>query len=74
MARKTEPDCPRTSLVIDEDDEGQLPAKGRRVWPYAAMLLLAWGLIFGAVFWSHFLSDLPTSTSLVRAPRATLPC
>jgi penicillin-binding protein 1A len=23
------------------------------------MLLFAWGLIFGAVFWSHFLSDLP---------------
>ncbi|HXC55584.1 MAG TPA: PBP1A family penicillin-binding protein [Rhizomicrobium sp.] len=37
----------------------------RRVWPYAVMLLLAWGAIFGAVFWSHFLSDLPDTTKLM---------
>ncbi|HTP78106.1 MAG TPA: PBP1A family penicillin-binding protein [Rhizomicrobium sp.] len=39
--------------------------KRRRVWPYAVMLLLAWGLIFGAVFWSHFLSDLPDVSQLL---------
>jgi len=37
----------------------------RRVWPYALLLLLAWGAIFGAVFWSHFLSDLPDVTRLL---------
>lgn len=45
-----------------------LPPKGprrRRVWPYAVMLLAAWGLIFGALFWSHFLSDLPDVSQLL---------
>ena len=37
----------------------------RRAWPYAALLLVAWGAIFGAVFWSHFLSDLPDTTKLL---------
>ncbi|MEI9885683.1 MAG: PBP1A family penicillin-binding protein [Rhizomicrobium sp.] len=37
----------------------------RRAWPYAVLLLLAWGAIFGAVFWSHFLSDLPDTTKLL---------
>ncbi|MEI9995933.1 MAG: PBP1A family penicillin-binding protein [Rhizomicrobium sp.] len=37
----------------------------RRAWPYAVMLLLAWGVIAGAVFWSHFLSDLPDTTRLM---------
>ena len=40
------------------------PAR-RRAWPYALMILLAWGAIFGAVFWSHFLSDLPDVTKLL---------
>ena len=44
------------------------PAKPRRrAWPYALMLLIAWGVIFGAVFWSHFLSDLPDTTKLMVA-------
>jgi penicillin-binding protein 1A len=41
--------------------------KRRRAWPYAVLLLLAWGGIFGAVFWSHFLSDLPDTTKLMVA-------
>lgn len=39
--------------------------KKRRAWPYALLLLLAWGAIFGAVFWSHFLSDLPDTKNLL---------
>jgi penicillin-binding protein 1A len=65
MARKPNRTARGRRSSFDEDDEGQLPAKGRRVWPYAAMLLLAWGLIFGAVFWSHFLSDLPDVNQLL---------
>jgi len=41
--------------------------KRRRAWPYAIVLLLAWGAIFGAVFWSHFLSDLPDTSKLMIA-------
>src|SRR6201995_6125771 len=41
------------------------PKRKRRVWPYAVLLLVAWGAIFGAVFWSHFLSDLPDTTKLL---------
>src|SRR5271154_517696 len=47
-------------------DSAPAPKKRRgRVCPYAVMLLAAWGLIFGAVFWSHFLSDLPDTTKLL---------
>jgi penicillin-binding protein 1A len=31
----------------------------RRTWPYALVLVLAWGIIFGGIFFSRFLSDLP---------------
>jgi penicillin-binding protein 1A len=31
----------------------------KRSWPYAVMLLFAWGLIFGAVYTSHLVSQLP---------------
>jgi penicillin-binding protein 1A len=48
----------------DPPHHGRRP-KRRRVWPYALMLLVAWGAIFGAVFWSHFLSDLPDVTKLL---------
>ena len=46
---------------------GPPPSKPRkrRAWPYAVLLLVAWGAIFGAVFWSHFLSDLPDTTKLL---------
>ena len=36
-----------------------------KVWLYAVLLLLAWGTIFGAVFWSRFLSDLPDVAQLL---------
>jgi hypothetical protein len=37
-------------------------------------MLLAWGAIFGAVFFSHFLSDLPDVGNLmVAGPRRTSP-
>ncbi|HWA03678.1 MAG TPA: PBP1A family penicillin-binding protein [Rhizomicrobium sp.] len=37
----------------------------RRAWPYVFALLAAWGLIFGAVFYSRFLSSLPDVTTLM---------
>jgi penicillin-binding protein 1A len=42
----------------------QKPKKRKATWPYAIALLVAWGAIFGAVFFSRFLSDLPDVRSL----------
>jgi penicillin-binding protein 1A len=33
--------------------------KPKRSWPYAILLLFAWGLIFGGVYTSHLVSQLP---------------
>ncbi len=43
------------------------PKKKRRTWPYAIVLLLAWGAIFGAVIFSRFLSELPDVQGLMAA-------
>jgi penicillin-binding protein 1A len=66
MARK--PTRRGRSASFEEEDDGRLSVaqpRRRRVWPYAALLLLAWGVIFGAVFWTHFLSDLPDVKELL---------
>src|SRR5690349_24283050 len=68
MARTPNRAARRRPPSFDEDDDGHEsdPRAGRRrVWPYAVLLLLAWGLIFGAVCWSHFLSDLPDVRELL---------
>lgn len=39
--------------------------KKGRSWPYVVILLLAWGVIFGGIFFSRFLSDLPDVNSLM---------
>jgi penicillin-binding protein 1A len=41
------------------------PAKRHRTWPYVIVLLLAWGTIFGGIFFSRFLSELPDVGSLL---------
>jgi len=41
------------------------PPRRRRVWPYVAVLLIAWGAMFGGYFFSRFLSDLPDVGSLL---------
>src|SRR6266566_559166 len=52
----------------DDDDDAPPTKKKKRAWPYALALIAAWGFIFGAVFFSRFLSDLPdVSTLLVRS-------
>ncbi|HMH65469.1 MAG TPA: transglycosylase domain-containing protein, partial [Rhizomicrobium sp.] len=40
-------------------------AKRRATWPYVLMMLGAWGVIFGGLFFSHFLSSLPDVRSLM---------
>src|SRR5471030_1903302 len=34
-------------------------ARRRATWPYVLTMLGAWGVIFGGLFFSHFLSSLP---------------
>src|SRR5471030_2246798 len=40
-------------------------AKARSTWPYILVMLAAWGLIFGGLFFSHFLSSLPDVRNLM---------
>jgi penicillin-binding protein 1A len=68
MARNPRQNPHRDPRWEDEDGAAPVPRrKRRRVWPYAALLLLAWGVIFGVVFWSRFLSDLPDVNKLLVA-------
>ncbi|HVW74141.1 MAG TPA: PBP1A family penicillin-binding protein [Rhizomicrobium sp.] len=43
------------------------PAKPKRkaTWPYVLLMLGAWGVIFGGLFFSHFLSSLPDVRNLM---------
>jgi penicillin-binding protein 1A len=41
------------------------PVKRHRTWPYVVVLLFAWGIIFGGIFFSRFLSELPDVGSLL---------
>ena len=80
MGRRREPpnfdDEPRVQrryvapapVYDDEEDAFEPPPRRRRVWPFALMMLLVWGVIFGAILWSHFLSDLPDVRNLLVAP------
>jgi len=47
--------------------EAPPPPKPRRkrAWPYILFLLVAWGTIFGAVFFSRFVSNLPDVNTLL---------
>jgi penicillin-binding protein 1A len=51
----------------DEDVDGPPPTAThrRRSWPYAVILVGIWGAIFGGIFISRFLSDLPDVNSLL---------
>src|SRR5579871_1224509 len=68
MARTRNPHPPASERgAFGAARDGTIPPKKRtrsRAWPYALMILFAWGAIFGAVFWSHFLSALPDVTKL----------
>ncbi|HJT43525.1 MAG TPA: PBP1A family penicillin-binding protein [Rhizomicrobium sp.] len=48
---------------------GQAPPppkpKPRATWPYVLVMLAGWGVIFGGIFFSHFLSSLPDVGNLM---------
>jgi penicillin-binding protein 1A len=47
------------------DDDEAPPAKRKPAWPFVLILLVIWGALFGAIFYSHFLSDLPDVKNLL---------
>ncbi|MDE1938781.1 MAG: PBP1A family penicillin-binding protein [Alphaproteobacteria bacterium] len=57
--------------AIAEGDGEQPPERGakrkprKRTWPYVVVLVAAWGAIFGGIFYSRFLSELPDVNSLL---------
>src|SRR5262245_40731312 len=58
----------------DDDDDAPAPRSGGRggrgggsTWPYIVFMLLGWGVIFGGLFFSHFLSSLPDVSHLMVA-------
>ena len=59
--RKSRKRGARAAAVARDDDDAAAAAaaQARAVWPFVLVMLLAWGAIFGAIFCSHFLSDLP---------------
>jgi penicillin-binding protein 1A len=50
----------------DDDDAPPPPRKPKAVWPFVLMMLLAWGGIFGAVAYSHFIAELPDVKNLLK--------
>jgi penicillin-binding protein 1A len=44
--------------------------KPRATWPYILVMLGGWGLIFGGLFFSHFLSSLPDVRNLMISARS----
>jgi penicillin-binding protein 1A len=76
MAKKTRKIEPRfqervTAIAereyVPEEHEPPKPVKPKqpKSWPYIMALLLAWGVIGGGVFASHWISDLPDTRSLL---------
>jgi penicillin-binding protein 1A len=43
------------------------PPKHKAAWPFVLVMLIGWGVIFGAIYWSHFLSQLPDVKNLLAA-------
>ena len=54
---------PRARRAARDDADSEKP---RRSWPYVLALLLAWGIIGGGVFLSHWISELPDTRGLDR--------
>ncbi|HEY0281974.1 MAG TPA: PBP1A family penicillin-binding protein [Rhizomicrobium sp.] len=54
----------RIAAIAEGGSEPPRPRR-RRSWPYVVTLVMAWSVIFGAIFFSHFLSDLPDVGSLL---------
>jgi penicillin-binding protein 1A len=56
--------------VYDDDEEDAPPPRRKSFWPLLLAMVLVWGGIFGAIAWSHFVSDLPDVRNLMTALNA----
>ena len=70
MARPTKTSASARKRLAPVAEEGGAdvppPPEGpSRTWPYALALLIAWGLIFGAVVYSRWISNLPDTRDLL---------
>jgi penicillin-binding protein 1A len=51
----------------DYDDAPPPPPKRKAAWPFVLVMVLAWTAIFGAIFYSNFVSTLPDVKNLMAA-------
>ncbi len=56
---------PAPRAQSDHAEPAPRTARRRSTWPYVLVMLCAWGLIFGGLFFSHFLSSLPDVGNLM---------
>src|SRR5271163_4870944 len=63
-ARGAREDSRRPAAVAPEAREH---TKRKATWPFVLVMLIGWGAIFGAIYWSHFLSQLPDVKNLLAA-------
>jgi penicillin-binding protein 1A len=66
-ARKSSGQPPRGKRRRDDDDDAPPPPPRRKAaaWPFVLAMLLIWSAIFGAIFYSNFLSNLPDVKNLL---------
>jgi penicillin-binding protein 1A len=55
----------RVDEIAERATSPKPPARRRRIWPYVLILFFAWGTIFGGIFFSRFLSELPDVNTLL---------
>ncbi len=64
MARRGSRQDRRVDEIAERAGVPPRPKK-KRTWPYVIILVLGWGAIFGGIFFSRFLSELPDVSSLL---------
>ncbi|MGA7710380.1 MAG: PBP1A family penicillin-binding protein [Rhizomicrobium sp.] len=65
MARQQSPSKSNNAPPPGDGSDAPVRPRKRRSWPYVVILVAAWSVIFGAIFFSRFLSDLPDVNSLL---------
>ncbi|MES2471847.1 MAG: transglycosylase domain-containing protein, partial [Pseudomonadota bacterium] len=65
--RRSRAPNPTSRPASAHSDSPPREPRRRATWPYVLVMLAAWGLIFGGLFFSHFLSSLPDVGNLMVA-------
>ena len=63
--RKPASQEPRGRRPRDDDAPPPPPPRRKAAWPFVLVMLLAWCAIFGAIFYSNFLTNLPDVKNLL---------